>query len=239
MHSIKNLTMLVKDFCPTVELVGKASTIEETEKLIKELEPDLVFLDIEIGTRTTFELLNKLEEIKFEIIFITAFEDYAIHAFKYMAIDYLLKPIDIKELIASIERTRKRLKQRNFSEHYKNYIEATIQPDSTPKKIALPTSTGYQFLEINAIICCKANGSYCEVFLEDGSTMMVSRNLKYHEKLLNEHQFFRAHHSSLINLNKVKGLNRSDGGYLEMNNGDQIYYAKAKKDQLISLLKKI
>lgn len=237
-RSVENLALLLQDFCPSVNLMGKASTIEDTERLIGELKPDLVFLDIQMGSRTIFELLNKLQEINFEIIFITAFENYAIQAFKYMAIDYLLKPVDIKELIASIERAKKNLKKRNFAAHYKNYI-STTEREFKPQKISLPTSTGYRFLEIDSIICCIANGSYSEVIMEDGTKMMVSKNLKYHEDLLKDFQFFRVHKSSLINLRKVKSLNRTDGGFIEMNNGDQIYYSKYKRNQLIELLGRV
>ncbi len=237
-RSLENLSVLLNDFCPGITLVGQAQTMEEAEKLIKELQPDLVFLDIQMGSKSIFELLNSYKEIDFEIIFVTAFENYAIQAFKYMAIDYLLKPIDIKDLIASVERAREHLKKRDFLEHYQRYLETTEQK-SKPEKISLPTTTGYRFLEIESIIFCKASGSYSEVFLEDGSKIIISKNLKYHETLLKNHQFFRVHNSSLVNLRKVKSLNRNDGGYLEMNNGDHIFYSKTKKEELIELLNRI
>lgn len=233
----ETLTLLLEQFCPQLQLIGLAATLEKAAELIKNKKPELVFLDIKLGTQTVFKLLDELETIDFEIIFITAYENFAINAIKFMAIDYLLKPVDIKELKLAVSRAEKNHKKRSSQYQLNALINNIKQEDNTRHRIALATSDSYELVIVRDILYCTAEGSYTRFYLSKNQDRFVSRHLKHYEQLLSNYNFFRPHQSCLINLNFVKIIFKTDGGTIEMVDGRQLPIARNKKKELIELLK--
>lgn len=232
----ETLALLIDQYCPELELIGMASNLEEAEHLILGKEPTLVFLDIKIGTQTIFELLNKLPEINFEIIFITAYENYAIDAIRFMAIDYLLKPVVITQLKEAVHRASVNHNKKNSQLQLQTLMDNLQQKDNSRHRIALATTNSYEFVQVENILYCVAEGSYTRFFLASGGERFVSRHLKYYEKLLTGYQFFRPHQSCLLNLKHINKILRTDGGTVQMANGKQLPIARNKKQELIDLL---
>lgn len=230
-HSRETLKSLIEEFCEGVNVVEMAENVEQAVDKITKHQPDLVFLDIELQTGTGFDVLKQLQHVNFEVIFTTAFEHYAIKAIKFSSIDYLLKPIDMDELQAAIDKAR----IKKDKELYKYQLELLLKnlnnPSGERKKICLATADGIEFIDVNAIIYCEANGSYTNFYLETNVKLMVSKNLKEYEQLLNDQNFLRVHNSYLINLSKVKKFVKSEGGYIVMNNDAQVSISQGRREQ--------
>ncbi len=222
---------------PEIEIVGEADGVFEGLKIIRELSPDLVFLDIRMGDGTGIDLLQRLNEINFSLIFLTAYDEYALKAFKYSATDYLIKPIDIDDLTSAIEKVRKNMN------HLQIDIQALINSlkstDSVEKKIVLKTSDSIHLIKTSTIIRCEASGNYTQFFFEDRKSLMVSKPLKDFDETLSESTFFRSHQSHLVNTNKIDHINKRDGFSVIMSDGSNIPVAIRKKDALMELLDKI
>jgi two-component system LytT family response regulator len=232
----ETLSLLIKQHCPMLDIIGMAANLKEAERLITTKKPSLVFLDIKIGTQTVFELLNKFSKIDFEIIFITAYENYAIKAIRFMAIDYLLKPIDVSQLVEAVERAAVNFRKRQGQLNFEALMNNLKQKDSNLHRIALATSDSYELVRVEEILYCAAEGSYTRFLLVNEEERFVSRHLKHYEQLLADYDFFRPHQSCLINLKHIKKILRTDGGTIEMNNGKQLPIARNKKNELINLL---
>lgn len=228
------LSKIIKEYCPSLEIVGNATTINDGILLIENIKPDLVFLDIEIDGRTSFQLLDRLKYMSFKVIFTTAYDQYALKAFKYGAIDYLLKPYSPQEIFHSVERVRKTL----YEEGMFNRLDFLIKniDSSQNKKISIPTSEGVSVVSINDIVRVEADRSYCFLCLSDGERMLVSKPLKDIEASLPENIFFRIHTTHLINMDYVKRYIKEDGGYVLMNDGSTAPLARRRKQQFLSLL---
>jgi two-component system LytT family response regulator len=233
----ETLALLLEQYCPDLQLVGSAGDMETANKLIAQEQPDLVFLDIQIGTQTIFELLNRLTAIHFEIIFISAYESYAIKAIRFMAIDYLLKPVNIDELVAAVGRARENARKRSSQKQLEALMKNLEQRDSSQHRIALATAESYELVQVSDILYCQAEGSYTRIHLTSGDPLFVSRHLKYYENLLSEYRFYRVHQSSLINLRYLRRVIRTDGGMVEMQDGTQLPLARNKRPGLLELLK--
>ncbi|MCB0650895.1 MAG: response regulator transcription factor [Saprospiraceae bacterium] len=235
MHSRETLKNLVQEFCSDVEVVGMAGSVKEALSIISAALPDLVFLDIELQPGTGFDVLTQLKDLNFDVIFTTAFEQYAIKAVKFSSLDYLLKPIDVEELQQAVDKARKRKNQ----EIYKQQLETLLnnlkqQPELN--KICLATADGIEFVDVEQIIYCKANGSYTTFVLKNSPPVLVSKHLKEYETLLADQRFMRVHNSFLINLKEVKRFVRSDGGYIIMNNDDMVSISRGKKDEFLNIM---
>lgn len=229
--NIVTLTELLKEYCHDVEIAGSALNPVEGYELIKKTSPDVVFLDIEMPYGNAFDLLDKLMPVSFEIVFITAFNDYAIKAFKYAALDYLLKPVNITELKAAVEKVSERLEQKSVNTRLSSLLE-NIKPENVNlQKIGLTTNEGLYFENINDITHLEAEGSYTRVFIKGKKSILVSRNLKEYEDILPAIIFCRVHHSYIINLNYVKKYFKGRGGYVEMEDGTSIEVSARKKDE--------
>lgn len=229
-HSRETLKNLVIEFCEDVEVLSTESTINDAVLAIKTLKPDLLFLDIELQTGTGFDILDQLESIDFEVIFTTAFEQYALKAVKFSSLDYLLKPIDLEELQKAVEKAKK-IKDKNiYSKQLETLIHNLKQPQPNNNKICLATADGYEFINVEEIMYCKAEGSYTTFKLTNGTNLLVSKHLKEYENLLVEQHFMRVHNSFLINLNEVKKYVKADGGYILMNNGETVSISRNKKE---------
>lgn len=233
-HSRETLKQLLTEYCQGVEILYAAESISEAEVAIKTHNPDLVFLDIELKTGTSFDLLESLGDINFEIIFTTAYDQYAIRAIKFSSLDYLLKPIDLDELRNAVEKAKI---SRNSKTHQQQ-LEILIDnlKRGRPGRICLATQEGFEFIDTNKIIYCKANGSYTEFILTENKKILVSKHLKEYENLLDNHQFMRVHNSYLINLKEVKKYVKTDGGYIVMNNGDAVSLSKGKRDAFLEAM---
>lgn len=228
------LKLMLEEFCPQVQVEGQADNAEEGVKLIQDTEPDLVFLDIEMPYGSGFDLLDKLKPVSFEIIFITAFNNYSLKAIKYSALDYLLKPVNIDELIAAVGKASEKVATRNTNARIENLLYNLKRPQQGLQKIALPSKEGYVFVSITDIIRCESKGGYTTFYVKDMEKIVSSKNIKEYESLLTDDTFFRIHNSHIVNLNHVKKYHRGRGGYLEMEDGALIEVATRRKDELMA-----
>ena len=224
----------VSDYCEQVNIIGEASSAYEGSQKIAQLNPDLVFLDIQMPGGSGFDLLSTLDEISFEVIFTTAFDQYAVKAFKFSAVDYLLKPINILELQSAVKRVIHR-KETSKGQQQLTHLKDNLQTGLF-NKIALPTLEGLFFVEVQQILRCESDGAYTKVFLLEEKKFMVSRNLKEFEALLTPHSFFRVHHSHLINLNYIVRYQKGKGGMVELEDGTWVNVSVRKKDKFLEVL---
>jgi two-component system LytT family response regulator len=233
LKSRESLKILIEDFCEGVNVKDLCQNVSEAIQAIEVHKPDVVFLDIQLQRETGFDLLSQLKNVEFEVIFTTAFSEYAIKAFKYSAIDYLLKPIDIEELKLSLKKVEKR-KGEVVSERLHQLLLNLKAGTSENYKLALPTADGLVFVKVSEILYCEASSNYTEIVLTDNRKYIVSRTLKEYEDMLAEQNFYRIHHSYLINLNEIKKYVRGEGGYVIMNNDKSLDVSKRKKEGFLS-----
>lgn len=229
-HSRETLKNLVIEFCSNVEVLATVSSVEDAITSISNLRPDIVFLDIELQTGTGFDILDRLENIDFQVVFTTAFEQYAIKAVKFSSLDYLLKPIDLEELQNAVEKARKIKDQVVYNQQLAVLLFNLKQKQPSLNKICLSTSDGYEFINLDEILYCKAEGSYTSFKLKNNVSHLVSKHLKEYENLLTDENFMRVHNGFLINLKEVKKYIKSDGGYILMNNDETVSISRNKKD---------
>jgi len=221
--------MLVQKFIPVITELKIAVGAEQGFEIIKSYGPDLVFLDIEMPVMSGFDLLGKFPSDSFDVIFTTAHSEYALKAFKSSAIDYLLKPIDIGDLQKAVAKVEKK-QETHFAERLQQLLHNLKGTNSDNYKLAIPISDGLVFIKANDILYCRASGNYTEIFMLDGKKHLVSRQLKEYEDILNTRDFFRIHHSFLINLNCIKSYVRGEGGYVIMSDNSTIDVSRRKKE---------
>ena len=231
--NLENLKILLEDFCDNARVVALCQNVEEGIEAIRKHKPDIVFLDIQMQRETGFDLLARINPINFEVIFITAHSEYAIKAFKFSAIDYLLKPIDIEELRKAVEKVEKKLNF-NITGRLEQLVQNMKPALGQNHTIAVPTSDGLAFVKIENIIYCEASSNYTQLYTDDGKKYVVSRTLKEYEELLTDHHFFRIHNSYLINLNSIKKYVRGEGGYVIMQNDVSLDVSKRRKETFLS-----
>ena len=208
----ENLKSLLADYCPAVNVLALEGSVDAGITAIKKHQPDLVFLDVMMNNETGFNLLEKMDHINFEVIFVTAHDKFAIEAFKFCAIDYLMKPVNIEDLERSVERVSTKVAEQQSHINYEVFKENLQKKDTSQKKIAIPTSEGLLFIKIQNIIRCEADGSYTHVYLKDKSKITVSKILKEYEELLSPYNFQRVHQSHLINMEHIKKYINAKGG---------------------------
>ncbi len=232
-RSAKLLSNLLKEYCKNVELAGIANSAEEGFSLINKNLPDVIFLDIEMQQETGFDLLEKFSEIRFEIVFTTAFENYALKAIKFCAIDYLLKPIDVEELKTAVDKVERSHQRDQLNKKMEAFMMNMHSKSSAQVQIALPSTGGMTIVKVEEILYLRSDRQYTLFFLKSGAQIMTSKNLGEYEDLLPEHHFLRVHHSAMINLGEVKKYIRGDGGQAVMSNGDLIDISKRKKEAFL------
>lgn len=228
-HNLENLEWLLSKNCPNIEIIGKATSADEGIQLIHLLNPDLVFLDIEMPSKNGFELLESIPDIHFEVIFVTAYNQYALKAIKSCALDYLMKPVAIPELIASVKKVEELISKKTENKKLKVLVE-NLKESHHPKKIALPTADELFFVCIEDIIRCKSENNYTQFYLTNGTTILVSKTLKEWDDLLSSYNFIRTHQSHLINSIHIKSYVKKEGGYILMNDGSSICISRNKKE---------
>lgn len=232
------LSAIIKNYTKNFEIVAQADDVDTGISAILKHNPDIVLLDINLQTGTGFDLLNQLPEINFKIIFITAYDEFAIKAIKYSAFDYILKPIDADELILTFEKFKKSEKKSIQTEQLKNLWENISTENTKKKKIVLKTSDSIHIVNITDIIYCKSDSNYTEFHTSD-KKIIVSNTLKYYEKVLEPHFFVRCHQSFLVNPEHIKTYEKKDGGYLVVSNDDQVYVSASKKHLVFDVLSKL
>ncbi|HYG40676.1 MAG TPA: LytTR family DNA-binding domain-containing protein [Cytophagales bacterium] len=232
----ETLKKLIDLYCPGVQVVAEAEGVEEGLKTIKANDPDLVLLDIKMNDGTGFDLLKRIENPDFKIIFITAFDEFALSAIKFSALDYLLKPVEPEDLISSVHKAEQALEQNILNLKIKTLLH-NIEKEN--KKLTVKTAECYHILAINEIIRCEADGNYTHFFLTNRRKISVSITLKEYEELLTQYQFFRLHHSHLINLHQVERFDKRNGGAIIMKDKSLVPVAVRKKERLIQLLENL
>jgi len=223
--------------CPNVIVIGEARTVKDGIEKIKTLQPDLVFLDIQLTDGQGFDILSAIEEHLFKVIFTTAYSQYAIKAIKYSALDYLLKPIDSEELVAAISKLQP--SQKNEELARLEMLISNIKNPEKRKKIALQTSEGFSIYEVDTIVRCSAESNYTCIYFSNGKKVLFSKTLKEFEELLEGSDFERIHHSHIINLNHLNSFVNKDGGYVIMNDKSTVPVSQRKKTQLMERLNQI
>ncbi|MFK7925498.1 MAG: LytR/AlgR family response regulator transcription factor [Bacteroidia bacterium] len=230
---VKGLQHMLKRHCPSIQLVGVARGVEDGLDKIAALRPDLIFLDVEMDDGTGIDLLQKLEQRHFQVIFITAYNHYALDAFRCSAIDFLPKPIDPLDLSRAVQKAQLSVHQ-SFAQARLEVLLSQPAAAST-RKLVLRDTENYHVVPVGSIIHCQAEGSYTRFYLEGGCEILVSKNLKEYEKLLQSSGFFRPHNSHLVHLDHIVRLNKADC-ILVLNDGTEIPVSTRKKEQLMKLL---
>lgn len=232
--NIRILKKLLEQFCPQVEVCGEANSSAKATLLIKQNKPDIVFLDIEMPYENAFDMLDKLVPVNFEIIFITAFDAYMFKAFKYSALDYLLKPVNIRELKEAVTRAETRFHYKRTSQQLQNLLDNLKSPNIASQKIALNNKGSLVFKPVNDIIRCEAQNNYCYIFTIDNQKFLGTTSIKEYEEILPPDIFFRVHTSHLINLNHIRKYLKGRGGVIEMEDGAIIDVAIRRRDEFLA-----
>lgn len=228
------LATLIKRHCPDVQVDALCHTAAEALQKIPEIKPALVLLDIKMQEVDGFELLEKLSSIPFDVIVITGYDNYAVKAFRYNAVDYLLKPVDTEQLKKAVDKVRLRAEERMHAQL--ELLTHKVEHLSHHGQIALPTFEGLQMVNIDNIISCASDSNYTKVFLKKGQKLVVSKTLGDVEELLKEHLFIRVHHSYLVNINEIDKYVKLDGGHLVMTDGSIIQVSRHKRELLLKKL---
>lgn len=236
MKSQSSLFKLLERFCPDVEVIGFACNVQTAVELINKENPELVFLDISMPDGDGFEVLERVKSRSFEVIFTTAYNDYALKAIQFSALHYLLKPINYTELKGAIERFQNMKKDVSLDEKFKVLYDS-LKNDH--KKIILPTANGLRMVELSDIIRCEANGSYTDFFLNEKEDLMVSKPLANFMDILPEHLFCRVHNKHLVNLNYVDQYIKGRGGRIILKDTKEIEVSEGKKKEFLERLKQL
>ncbi len=232
----ESLSKMVEKNCKQIEIVGKADSMKTAYELITTLNPDLVFLDIEMPKGNAFDLLEKFKQINFHIIFTTAYDHYAIKAIKFSAVDYLLKPIDPEELVAAIEKFESKLGQKSELNQQFKALLSNVRPENKLKKVGIPDGEGLVFINLSDIIRCDSDGNYTYFLLTNGKRIVASRTLGEYEQLFSDDNFFRVHRSHLINLEHVKKYIKGEGGYVVLSDNSQVEVSRRNKNDFLEKL---
>lgn len=231
----ESLVVLLERYCPEVKVLDICYSAETAMQSIKEQEPQILFLDIEMPFMNGFELLEKLGNINFELIFTTSYDQYAIKAIRFSALDYLLKPVDREELQKAVQKAAQR-NQHPLPQQLDILLQKLKNPKIPINKIAIPTMEGFQLLAAESIISCESESNYTHLFLKDKRKIIASRSLKEIEELLEDYPFIRIHHSHVVNINEVEKYIKGEGGYLVMSDGSTINVSRSRKELLLKKL---
>jgi len=235
-NCIDDLSLLLKNSCPDVTIRAIAKSGKEGIAALNKHQPDLVFLDVEMEDMTGFEMLQQLSESNFHVIFTTAFDKYAIQAIRFNAFDYLLKPVRKSELTEAMNRIS--VASAVTPQQINNLKESSQLTRVPQNKIALTTSEGLEYVKLDDIIYCLAEGSYTTVFLTNNTQLLVSKSIGKLDDVIDGNGFFRTHNSSLVNLSHVKKFVKTDGGYIIVSNGDTVAVARNRKEEFLELFSK-
>ncbi|WP_221392983.1 LytTR family DNA-binding domain-containing protein [Dyadobacter sp. NIV53] len=233
-NCLEMMEWLLKTYAPSVQIAAMCNSAEKGIEAIHTYRPDVVFLDIEMPRMNGFDMLEKFDRLFFDVVFTTAYDKFAIKAFKYSALNYLLKPVDPDDLIETVRRIEEK-KTIPSSEQLQLLFQSVTQTKSTPSRIALTTSDGMIFVTTQDILYCEAESNYTSVMLANGKKMVVSKVLKDIDEALSGPDFFRVHNSFLINLNRIKKFVRGDGGYVVMDNEVAISISRSRRQEFMEM----
>ncbi len=226
------LSSFIKKYCPSLQVVDMANGVETGIYSIKKNAPDVVFLDIEMDDGTGFDVIEKVKGLTFDLIFVTAYNQYALKAFRYSAIDYLLKPINPEDLIQAVNK----LTDTNRLDQIEQKLEVLLLNQSSLKKIAFPSLQGLRLEEPQNIAYCESDNYYTNVHLKSGEKLVISKTLKEYDQMLEDDGFFRTHQKYLVNIAFISSYTKSDGGYLTLENGTILPVSRRKKEELLRLI---
>ena len=242
LQSCKSLAIKLKDIAEDIEIVGSFNHPDKAIPAIRKLKPAVVFLDIEMPGMNGFQMLEKMEEFDFEVIFVTAYDEYTLNALRISALDYLLKPVDTEDLKNALSRLRKKISMRENSSQTREQLELlgdTLKEQHAPKRLALATLQGIVFLKINEIIRVEALSNYSTFYLVNKQKIMVSKTLKEFEPILTMQNFFRVNRSCIVNTDYIIKYKHEDGGVLELQDGSEVGVGPNRKNELVELLSRI
>jgi two-component system, LytTR family, response regulator len=229
------LETLLKKYCPHVNLCATCTSGVEAIEAIRNFRPSLLFLDIEMPGMNGFELLERLDNVDFALVFTTSYDRYALKAFSFSAMDYLLKPIDKDDLIKAVQKAELK-PNNNVNRQLEILLERISNPATTNSRIALPTMEGLEFIQTNQVISCTSESNYTNIKLRGNKNFVVSRTLKDIEEMLGTQNFVRVHHSHVINVNEISKYVKGEGGYLVMSDGSTIDVSRSRKEALMQRL---
>lgn len=239
-NALEVLKMQLERFCPEIRILKSCKSGPEGIKAITELMPDLVFLDIEMPFKNGFDVLNETNKIEYDVIFTTAYDHFAIKAFKYSALDYLLKPVDIEELKDAVKRASQRKGKSDIGDKLQSFMMQFAGNNSNPSgKIAINTGDVLRLIEPDEIVRCESDSNYTHIFLTTGTKHTVARTLKDIEETLAGLSFCRIHQSHLVNMNHIVKIVKSDGGYVITSDGAHITISRNKKEAFLEKIRKL
>lgn len=227
---VQLMALHLKEHCPGVQVVAQLTNPEEGLRAIRNLAPDVVFLDVEMPRLNGFQLLEQLEDIPFSLIFVTAYDEFALKAFRFSALDYLLKPLNIIQLVEAVQKAEKR---QRIDQRQLDLLRYQLKEGQYPSKIAVPFQSGVVFVELKDLVYCEADSNYTKLFLANGKSYLLSKTLREVQEVLEERNFLRVHRQYLVNLDHIKLYHKGDGSYLVMTGDISITVAKNQKERLV------
>ncbi|HEX7903971.1 MAG TPA: LytTR family DNA-binding domain-containing protein [Chitinophagaceae bacterium] len=237
-RGINSLQKLLQLNCPSVSIVATCTSVEEAIEKVNNLYPDLVFLDIAMPVKNGFDLLRELKEINFEVIFVTAHDQFMIEAFHFSAIDYLLKPVEDDLLVAAVARTQKRINEKTGAENIRALMQNIQLKNAARKmKLCIPSLKGLQIVDLDDILFAESSGNYTNLHFNNQSTLCTSKPMHEYEELLSDSGFIRIHKSYLVNLLHVKEYLRGEGGFVLLSDGKELEVSRRKKDMFVMRMK--
>lgn len=232
-HCQETLSLLLKEYCPQVEILGLCANAKLGSESIDKHNPDLIFLDIEMPGMNGFELLEQFNEVPFAVIFTTSYDQYAIKAIRFSALDYLLKPVDPAELISAVKKVEEQ-RHLPIAEQFQMLLKQVNGKGGGFNKVAVPTTEGFELIPADEPLYCEANDNYTHFYLKNKKKIIACRTLKEIEEQLQDFNFFvRVHHSYIVNLNEVTKYVRGEGGYLIMSDGSSVNVSRSRKESLL------
>ncbi|HYO23028.1 MAG TPA: LytTR family DNA-binding domain-containing protein [Flavisolibacter sp.] len=239
-NNIDNLFHLLASHCPEVAVIATATNVDEGIKVIRQYGPELVFLDIQMSDKTGFDLLKAFTHYNFEVIFITAYDQYGIQAIKFSAIDYLLKPVNTGELKEAVQKVFLKTREKKQNRQLENLLSLLQQNQQRQEhRIALPTSGETRFVKTEQIVRCESSNAYTTFYFSDGEKLLVSKPIFEYDELLNDYGFIRCHQSHLVNKRYIKSWKKEDGGYLLLYDLTQVPVSRQKKEQVLNAITKL
>ena len=238
-HSREVIRLLLERKFPEIKIAGQADNVIKAIEAIEHTQPNLLFLDVQLKNETGFDLLDKIQNINFEIIFTTAYQEFAVKAIRYSALDYLIKPIDGDEFQKAVEKTNKRIQlQKLYTNAQVQLLTHNLKTNKQiAGKLAIPTAEGLVFVTIGDIIYCSGTSNYTNIFTGNGAKLISSHTLKFYEEMLKDSGFFRVHKSYLINLSHIQKYMKGEGGIVIMSNGHEIEIARRVKAAFLNIFK--
>ena len=238
--SRQTLRKLLELYCPAVEVIAECEHATEALAKTSALKPNLVFLDVAMPGKNGIDFLRDLDEIPFEVIFVTAHDKYILQALRFAAVDYLQKPVEEQQLITAVSNAAKRIHQKSTNEQMETFLYNMRQQSGQKEmQICIPSVKGFQVVEVNQIVCCEAENTYTTLHFADGKKILASRPLMDYEIILQDSNFFRIHKSSLINLRHIKEYQKGEGGFVVMSNGKSLEVSRRKKEPFLSRMKEM